>query len=133
MLKIYPRLVLLLLFLPSALCAQISVAPLNSGGQLAQIMSGPGVVISNIILNCPNGAAGSFACANCSLNMDSGIVLTNGYATNIIGPNSLPGVSKPWNLNPGDTDLAALIGKTRADIYDNCILEFDVTVQSDSI
>ena len=114
--------------------AQIAVTPNASGAQLAQIMSGPGVVISNVTLNCPNGAAGSFQCPNCSLNMDSGIVLTCGKVIDIPGPNNNPGGSDyyAWGT-AGDPDLAALINKPVNDLFDACVLEFDLTVQSDSV
>lgn len=126
-------LILLFLCFSSVAFGQISVTPNPNGNQLAQIVSGPGVIISNINLNCPDGAAGSFTCNNCSLGMDSGIVLTNGLATNVIGPNNAGNTSYAWGLTPGDQDLANSINQPASSLWDNCALEFDLTVQGDSM
>jgi len=128
----------LFLFLLSISCAsfaQISANVNSNGQQLAQVMSGPGVIISNVNLNCPVGAAGTFTCTNCSLNMDSGIVLTNGYVDTIHGPNNTMNATGDWGTTGGsaDTDLANLIGQPVTNLFDPCILEFDLNVQSDSI
>ena len=130
--KLYIPITLFLALFSSAVFAQINLTPNASGAQLAQIMSGPGVIISNVVLNCPNGAAGSFTCNNCSLNMDSGIVLTTGKVANIAGPNNQNQVSYAWG-SAGDQDLANLIGAPVTQLHDACVLEFDLTAQSDSV
>ena len=137
--KTYTLFALLSLFFSSVSLAQISVTVNPNGGQLAQIMSGPGVIFSNVTLNCPTGAAGSFRCASCSLNMDSGIVLTNGKITDILGPNNNAGsnttpYTDTWSWgSAGDQDLANLINQPVSNLFDACVLEFDLTVQSDSV
>ncbi len=121
-----------LLIFSSAVFAQIGVTVDPVGSKLAQIISGNGVVISNINLNCPDGAAGSFTCSNCSLGMDSGIVLTNGLAQSIEGPNNSTIASYPWGTK-GDSDLAASINQPDSVLFDACALEFDVMVPGDSV
>ena len=127
----YLLIYILFVFSP-AVFAQINVTPNPVGTQLAQVISGPGVVISNVVLNCPNGAAGTFTCASCSLGMDSGIVLTNGKVILIPGPNNNGGAGYPWGT-AGDSDLAALINVPITQTYDACILTFDLLAQTDSI
>ena len=136
MTKKYSLSLIFLALFSSVLFGQINTTVNANGTQLAQVMSGPGVIISNVQLNCPTGAAGTFSCPNCSLNMDSGIVLTNGYLSNIPGPNNQVGATGAWGVtgtSPADTDLANLIGQPVSELFDACILEFDLTVQSDSV
>jgi gliding motility-associated-like protein len=111
--------------------AQLTVSGNSVAYQLARVIAGPGVNITNAYLNCPQGASGKFQC-NCNLGLDSGIILTNGYAASAQGPNDTI-VSQLWYLNPGDADLAALVGQDSFSLYDNCSLEFDIEVLGDSL
>ncbi len=109
--------------------AQISATTNANGNQLAQILSGNGVTISNVVMNCPNGAAGTFTCNNCNLGMSNGIVLTTGSDTMVTGPNNSG--SEGWdNVAAGDASLNTLAGATT---HDACALEFDMNVLSDSV
>ncbi|HLP20478.1 MAG TPA: choice-of-anchor L domain-containing protein, partial [Chitinophagales bacterium] len=120
---------LLTLLLSQAAIAQISATTNNNGSQLSQILAGNGVTISNVTMNCPNGAAGTFTCNNCNLGMTEGIVLTTGSDTMITGPNNSG--SEGWdNLASGDPSLNTLAGATTKDA---CALEFDMKVLSDSV
>ncbi len=109
--------------------AQISATTNNNGNQLSQILAGNGVTISNVVMNCPNGAAGTFTCNNCNLGMQQGIVLTTGSDTMVTGPNNV-GSEGLDNLAPGDPQLNTLAGATT---HDACALEFDMAVLSDSV
>lgn len=115
-----------------ALQSQIIVNPNNNGNQLAQILAGNGVTISNVNINCPGTSSGTFNCPNCNLGMSSGIALTSGDINLIPGPNNLAG-SGVDNLAPGDAQLTALAGGFFASTYDACVLEFDMQVLSDSV
>lgn len=109
--------------------AQIVTVPVNNATQLAQILAGNGVTITNAVMNCPGTSAGTFNCQNCNLGMTTGIALTSGSVNNIPGPNNL-GSSGIDNLAPGNAQLNTLANSTT---YDACVLEFDMQVQSDSV
>lgn len=109
--------------------SQIVATTNNNGNQLSQILAGNGVTITNVVMNCPNGAAGTFTCNNCNLGMTNGIVLTTGSDTMITGPNNSG--SEGWdNVAAGDPSLNSLAG---ASTKDACSLEFDMNVLSDSV
>lgn len=116
--------------------AQLLVTSNNNATQLAQIIAGPGVTISNATTNCSSdaggAASGSFTCASCNLGLDSGIILTTGYATNAEGPNNTD-ANKEWGVNPGDPDIANLIGLPVTDLWDPCVLQFDLQALGDSL
>jgi hypothetical protein len=115
--------------------AQILVNNQVSDTTMAQSLIGSGVIISNIALTCPNGAYGTFNSA-VSLGINSGIVLTSGAANSVIGPNSI-NVSTS-NSSIGDVDLDTIlinnaVGGITTSTNDACALEFDVTVQHDTL
>lgn len=69
---------------------------------------GDDVIYDNAIINCPELAFGKFNCVDCNVGIDSGIILTNGSASNIIGPNN-SGSTTTDNFWPGDSDLDAVL------------------------
>ncbi|MBK7148352.1 MAG: choice-of-anchor L domain-containing protein [Bacteroidetes bacterium] len=107
MAKIFP--LALLLVLCHIAHAQILVTPNNNGNQLAQILAGNGVTISNVTINCPGTSAGTFTCNNCNIGMSSGIALTSGDINAIAGPNNQSGAGVD-NLAPGNAQLTSLVG-----------------------
>ena len=109
---------------------QMMVTPNLTASQLAQSLVGPGVTVSNAVLNCPTNASGSFIATSTNLGIMSGIVLTSGTASNVIGPNSSSGITGNNNA-AGDPDLDNLISPTLS--HDACVLEFDVFVTSDTL
>ena len=110
--------------------AQIEADDSPTAEELAAILVGAGVTISGAELTCFTGGSGSFACIDCSLGIDSGIVLTSGGAAIIEGPNNTGSATGPGS-GPGDDDLEDLVpGYTSNDA---CVLEFDMVVTSDSI
>lgn len=121
---------LILCFHHSNLRAQIEVDDTPTPEELAALLVGAGVTISGVEFDCFDGGSGAFECLDCSLGMDSGIVLTSGSATMVEGPNN-SGSSTGDGHGSGDSDLEDLLpGYTS---YDACVLEFDVTVTSDSV
>lgn len=123
--------------------AQITVAPGSTAQQMAQMLVGQGVVISNPTLNgaCPTDARGKFNFnGNASdIGIDSGIVLSSGRVVNGAGAS---GVANPVGTfatssfgNPGDPDLETILANSGSNIstYDACILEFDFVPSGDTV
>ncbi|MFN8323549.1 MAG: choice-of-anchor L domain-containing protein [Chitinophagales bacterium] len=128
--KFYSALIVTCFFALSVnLSAQLVVAASGNGNSLAQTLAGNGVTISNVVMNCPTGAAGTFTGTNTSLGMGSGIVLTSGDVTLTPGPNNTSGAGLD-NSGGGDADLDNL---TSSSTFDACVLEFDMQVLSDSV
>ncbi|KAA5534626.1 hypothetical protein F0919_08385 [Taibaiella lutea] len=111
--------------------------------QLAQSLTGSGVVVLNPTLNCAGLANGIFDVIGVppalnNLNLDSGIVLTSGWAKTT-GPAPNIGVNGPQVnagpdhafFTPGDPDLnTVLMGITTNDA---CKLEFDFVPAGDTV
>ncbi len=136
--------ILLLLFLlsSSVVFAQLTVTPCSALGQTPQqfIQSqlvGQGVTISNATFNgssavITSNQLGSFTATNVAyteLELNAGVLLTSGLASNAIGPNNICGKSTDLGLS-GDPDLNIIAGVTTLDA---CILEFDFVPVSDTL
>jgi gliding motility-associated-like protein len=109
----------------------MSVTPNSNANQLAQYLAGPGVVISNAVINCPSGGAGFFNGASAGLGISDGVVLTNGLA-NEANLGSAFFASNSFAGN-GDPDLNAILSPSGLVSTDVCVLEFDITVTGDSL
>ncbi|MCB9335301.1 MAG: choice-of-anchor L domain-containing protein [Flavobacteriales bacterium] len=124
------RLILTFSFLLFSIILKSQVA-VNTGvtvNDLVTAISGPGVIITNANLNCPNGAYGTFSGGAGSLGLTDGIILTTGDATLATGPN-LSGSDGFCNGTSGtDPDLTAIEPLADQDV---CTLEFDVVPQCD--
>lgn len=120
---------ILILWWSSATYGQINLTANGNGNQLAQVLAGNGVTISNVTINCPGTSAGTFTCSNCNLGMQQGVVLTSGNINLVAGPNNV-GSAGIDNFAPGDNQLNGLAG---AATYDACVLEFDLQVLGDSV
>lgn len=121
---------ILILLSSFELSSQITIADTMSAQEMAQYLAGPGVIISNVSLNCPSGASGSFDGINSNIGIDNGIVLTTGSILDVPGPNSNGGAGTDL-FSPGDSDLDNIIFPYSTN--DACILEFDVTPIGDTI
>ncbi|MBC8045829.1 MAG: choice-of-anchor L domain-containing protein [Fimbriimonadaceae bacterium] len=117
-------------FLTDIAFAQIDVIESTSGEELATSLVGVGVTLSEIELDCYDGGAGFFNCIDCSLGIDSGIVLTSGNAIFVEGPNDSGSDGMDVGTD-GDSDLETLLPGFES--YDACVLEFDLTVTSDTV
>lgn len=124
---------LLLLFLlftiPNQITAQLVTTTGLTANQLASILAGPGVQISNAIITSPSNYYSSFNGATTNLGIASGILLTTGDGNIAVGPNNLAGAASNDN-NPGDNDLENLTGTPT---FDAAVLEFDFVPQNDTI
>ena len=116
--------------------AQMNVVPNQTATQLAQRLTGPGVIVTNATLVCPTNASGDFTVGPLpsNLGIDSGIVMTSGRAQTV---GATAGVNGPQTLfaatsnnAPGDADLTTLAGQTT---FDACKLEFDFVPAGDTI
>lgn len=108
---------------------------------LVQKLLGPGVTVSNVTLTGHPAMTGIFNnISGTNINIDSGIVLTNGRAKTISAGNfgvDGDGVTTALNVNafngwnfPGDPDLEAIV---LDETHDACVLEFDFIPLGDSI
>ena len=96
--------------------------------QLAELLAGPGINVSNAIINCdPNGIASFNGSSN--LGISNGIILTTG-STSIVSPNNNNTSAGNCNNTSGDVQLNSLISATT---YDACVLEFDIIPICDTL
>jgi gliding motility-associated-like protein len=105
--------------------AQLTIVNNSNATQLAQLLAGNGVTISNAVKNCPNTALGSFSNGNTTnLGLGSGVVLTTGTVTPVAGPQG--NFASTDNTNGTDAILNAI---SAAPTQDVCVLEFDIVPQ----
>jgi uncharacterized repeat protein (TIGR01451 family) len=115
-----------LLFLGAVPSLSVTTTDLNSTTpqQLAQLLAGPGVTVSNVTFTGANVAGGSFSGGLADgLGIDSGVILSSGNVANAAGPNDSDSVTSS-NGTPGDTNLDAIVGKGQT-TFDAAVLEFD--------
>ncbi|HMD86779.1 MAG TPA: choice-of-anchor L domain-containing protein, partial [Terriglobia bacterium] len=103
--------------------------PTLTVADLANTILGPGVVASNIKFTGAPIAAGTFTGGANVIGFDSGIILSDGSANNVIGPNCDSGITG-INEQPGDTDLSNLIDDVTNDA---AVLEFDFVPQASTL
>lgn len=124
---------LVLIPLIQPLYAQLTVDTLLTEKELINKILGKGIKVSNISKNCPDLAIGSFTASGTNLGLDKGIIMTNGKASNTIGPNNSDGTSYIIGT-PGDSDLDNILSQQGFLVSeDACILEFDVIPESDIV
>lgn len=101
---------------------------------LANRLVGSGVTVSNVVYTGANGAAGTFSGGGTGdgsiIGFDQGVVLSSGSISNVVGPNTHPGITTA-NGQPGDLDLNGLLpsGSTQ----DASVLSFDFLANASSI
>lgn len=115
----------------------MSVNPNVTALDLAEKIAGRNVDITNIQLNCPPGAYGTFEGGPSGIPIQGGIILSTGFANDAEGPNVLDGTAafpgQDANTpigSPGDLQLTQSISPNVATV-DACILEFDVYAPTD--
>ncbi len=97
---------------------------------LVNSLLGSGVTASNTQYTGANVAAGSFSGGAGVLGLDTGIILSSGSISNVIGPNCSTAISTD-NLLPGDVDLNTLVAPNTTN--DAAVLEFDFVPASNSV
>ena len=97
--------------------------------QLVNLLTGPGVTISNVVYTGSALARGSFTAAGTNLGINSGVVLSTGNIADGVGPNLYDSSGVDFGLT-GDPVLDVIAG---ANTRDAAILEFDFIPQNDTI
>lgn len=115
---------LLLLFFAVSMPAQLTVTAGGAPATIVNNLIGGGMTVSNVTMNCPTNAYGTFANGNTTnLGLTNGILLTTGDATMAIGPNNSVSAGFCNNTSSSDPQLVAI---EPAATYDLCVLEFDI-------
>lgn len=117
-----------LVFWTNTAKSQLAVTSGLSATQLANIIAGPGITISNATYVGAPIAVGSFDGTASNLNLASGVIITSGDVNVAVGPNNL-GSAGVDNLQPGNSQLNGIAG---ASTYDAATLEFDFVPQSNN-
>ena len=99
--------------------------------QLVAALVGSGLTVSNITMNCPTGASGTFANGNTTnIGLTNGIMLTSGSVNNAIGPDNSPSMTTCSGTIFNDPQLMSLDPQANEDV---CILEFDVVATCNNL
>jgi uncharacterized repeat protein (TIGR01451 family) len=100
--------------------------------QLAQLLAGPGVTVSNVTFTGASVAGGSFAGGLADgLGIDTGVILSSGNVANAAGPNDDDGITG-FNERPGDASLNVIVGEGHT-TFDAAVLEFDFVPASSTV
>lgn len=105
----------------------MTITSMDNATGLATALGGSGVTISNATYTGANVASGYFSGGTAAgIGIDTGIVLTSGYASNLNGTSNTSDDITGNNGQAGDSDLNALIPGYST--KDATILEFDFTI-----
>lgn len=118
--------------------AQLTVQGGYTAEEMVEQLVGIGVQVSNITIDCPDIAYGTFNGEASDLGINNGIILTSGNIAFAPGPNNAPGVSEDSNLDADDNDpdldvLAGAGGGGQIGTHDACVLEFDLIPYSSTL
>lgn len=127
--KIFTLFVASIFLFVGSVCAQITVNNTPTAQQLAELLAGSNLVVSNATITGDALAKGSFGNGTSNLGMTSGVILSTGRISTAPGPNTAGNTSNN-NGDPGTTQMTALAG---INTFDAITLQFDFTVQSDFI
>ena len=119
-----------LLFSTLAAHAQLTVTGGITAAQLINNISGNGVIISNVTINCDPLSYGLFDGTNSNIGMTNGVLLTTGDINNAIGPNISGSTGYCVGTSYSDPDLVAIEASANNDA---CIIEFDIIPQCDTL
>lgn len=104
--------------------AQLVVTQNANAQDLAQLLAGTGVTISNCTKTANTNSTGTFVNSGTNLGLSSGVILSTGNVANASqAANAFASSSYTGN---GDAQLQTLTGGY---VYDKTVLEFDVTPQ----
>lgn len=107
----------------------MTITAMDNADNLANNILGSGVTISNVSYTGVNAASGYFSGGTAAgIGIESGIVLTSGYASNLNGTSNTSDYITGANGQPGDSDLDGLI--PGYDTYDATVLEFDFQIDA---
>jgi hypothetical protein len=97
--------------------------------QLAQIIAGPGITVSNATVTGSAQAYGSFNGAGSNIGLPSGVILTTGPIGVAVGPNNMTSAGSDIFVS-GNSMLNGLAG---AQTFDAIVLEFDFVPLSNTV
>jgi hypothetical protein len=103
--------------------AQLVVNPNVTGQELVDLIVQDGIVVTNVLRTCPDGASASFDGNTSNIGIPTGALLSTGLAVNAIGPNNSTGAGGACFGAPGDPDVEGVAGGST---FDACILEFTI-------
>lgn len=109
--------------------AQLTITDSLTNTQIANLLEGIGVTITNLTVNCPTKALGEFT-GTSEMSITHGIVLTTGIADFVASPNDDGSISHN-NNTPGDSLLDSIAAPTLT--YDACLVEFDCLPIGDTL
>ncbi|MGY8925679.1 MAG: choice-of-anchor L domain-containing protein [Flavobacteriales bacterium] len=115
--------------LSTSLFGQITTTGGQTAQQLAEILAGPNITVTNALLTGAGSASGSFAGTNSDIGFDSGVILSSGNINEAPGPNGAANTGADLGT-PGTAQMTALAG---IGTQDAITLEFDFEVQSSFI
>ncbi len=116
--------VLMLAFAPLRTHAQLTVNPGVSAAALMSALVGQGLTVSNVTINCPTQAYGTFSNGNTTnIGINQGIMLTTGSCATAVGPNNSASAGVCNGTSGSDPQLTAIEPLATEDL---CIIEFDV-------
>ena len=95
-----------------------------------QVLVGSGVTVKNVIFKGDTNAIGIFDGRNSNIGLDSGIIISTGYARNAVGPNNTK-ASTSLQRTLGDGDLNSLL--TGSVTKDDASLQFEFTPVSSKV
>ncbi len=127
------QLFILILVLPLFTNAQIMVTESNDTLTPAKIVRnyfiGEGISVSNIVFKGDPDALAVFTDSRARLGFNEGIILSTGLARHVCGPNTRDNAGANFGRHSFmDEDM-----KTKTDMCDGAVLEFDFVPQKDSI
>ena len=95
-------------------------------------VASPQTVISNVLINCPDGAYGTFVADNSDLGLEKGLVLSSGQVSEMANPANF--FASSINGSPGDSDLDYFSNQSGgAASQDACVVEMDVFAATDEL
>lgn len=117
------KIIFLFLFFATSLSAQLVTDNTYTPQDLVDVIVADGIVVSNVVMNCPPIANAYFDGSATNIGINTGILLTTGDASLANGPNSDAGAGA-CNNSQGDPDVSTISNNSTS--YDACILEFDI-------
>ena len=112
-----------------SLQAQLTVNTGLTTAQLAPLLTGFGVSITNVQINCNPGSYGEFS-GNSEIPITHGLMLSTGYIHDITGPNTADNTSGD---NAYGSDFSLNNEVAPAQTYNACVIEFDCIPQGDTL
>jgi gliding motility-associated-like protein len=113
--------------------AQLIVSNTLTPTQLAQLISGPGVIITNPVVHCGANGYGKYNATSSNLNITEGLLLTTGKISNAVGPNDSTNTTWYFGNKTTANTYTLLNNYTGKTTYEYCEFEFDIVPQGDTI